>query len=171
MIWHLVAAIFAGLGAAGIGLLLRLISGKRLPRWVIPAFAGLGMLGYQIHYEYSWLSHKQGQLPATAQVVSTEEGGAFWRPWTYFFPMTTAFSVVDRSSMVPREADDQLLVEFMLYRFEKDYVDRLTHQAFLMNCTSQEKLPLIGEERQPRFSALRSVDSDTPLYQAVCRDT
>ncbi|EWG98307.1 hypothetical protein Q427_31395, partial [Halomonas sp. BC04] len=94
-----------------------------------------------------------------------------WRPWTYFFPMTIALNVVDRSSMVSREADDQQLVEFILYRFEKDYVDRLTHQAFLMNCTSQEKLPLIGEEREPRFSALRSVDSDTLLYQAVCRDT
>ncbi|RDB43479.1 hypothetical protein DU490_06995 [Halomonas sp. DQ26W] len=171
MIWHLVAAIFAGLGAAGIGLLLRVISGKRLPRWIVPACAGLGMLGYQIHYEYSWIDHKQSQLPATTQVVATEEGEAFWRPWTYFFPMTTAFSVVDGNSMVPSEADGQQLVEFILYRFEKDYVDRLTHQAFLMNCTTQEQLPLVGEERQPRLSALRSVDSDSALYQAVCGNT
>ena len=36
MIWHLIAAIFAGLGAAGLGLLLRTLSGKRLPRWIVP---------------------------------------------------------------------------------------------------------------------------------------
>jgi hypothetical protein len=168
MIWHLIAAVFAGLSAAGIGLLLRSLSGKRLPRWIIPVFAGLGMLGYQIYYEYSWFSHKQQQLPESAQVVSSEKGGAFWRPWTYVFPMTTAFSVVDRNNLVPRQANDHQLVEFMLYRFEKHYVDQVTHQAYLMNCTTQEKLPLIGEARRPRFSELRRIDASAPLFQAVC---
>lgn len=170
MLWHLIGAIFAGLGAAGIGLILRFISGKRLPRWIIPVCAGLGMLGYQIHYEYSWFSQKQGQLPESARVVSIEKGGAFWRPWTYAFPMTTAFSVVDRDNLVPRQVEDHRLVEFILYRFERQYVDQVTHQAWLMNCTTRSQLPLVGEERRPRFAELSSVDADAALFQAVCAD-
>jgi hypothetical protein len=168
MIWHLIGAIFAALGAAGIGLLLRLASGKRLPKWIIPVFAGLGMLGYQIHYEYSWFDHKQSQLPATAQVVDTEQDSMVWRPWTYLYPMTVAFSVVDQGSMVPRQADDQQLVEFILYRFEKEYVDQLYHHPFLMNCSTAEMVPLNEETRQPRLNALRSVEEQSRLYQAVC---
>ncbi|MCG6657646.1 hypothetical protein HOP52_07705 [Halomonas campisalis] len=170
MIWHLIAAGFAGLGAAGIGLLLRFLSRKRLPRWIIPVSAGLGVLGYQIHYEYTWFSHKQLQLPDSAEVVSREAGGAIWRPWTYAFPMTTAFSVVDQDSLIPRQADEHRLVEFILYRFERQYVDQVTHQAYLMNCTTRELLPLVGEPRQPRFESLRQLDSDDPLYGAVCKD-
>ncbi len=67
MIWHLIAAIFAGLGAAGLGLLLRTLSGKRLPRWIVPVCAGLGMLGYQIQHEYGWFDHKRQQLPDSAR--------------------------------------------------------------------------------------------------------
>ncbi|MFY0991305.1 hypothetical protein [Halomonas sp. C05BenzN] len=171
MLLHLIAAFFAALGAAGIGLLLRFISGKRLPRWIIPVFAGLGMLGYQIYHEYSWFSHKQLQLPASAQVVSVEEGGAFWRPWTYVFPMTTAFSVVDRANLVTKQADDHRLVEFILYRFERQYVDQVSHQAWLMNCTTRERLPLVGEEREPRLEGMRSIEASDPLFQAVCSDS
>ncbi|MGR2739843.1 hypothetical protein ACUY1T_15485 [Billgrantia sp. Q4P2] len=168
MIWHLIAAIFAGLGAAGIGLMLRLASGKRLPTWIIPVCAGLGMLGYQIHYEYSWFDHKQSQLPTTARVVDTEQDSMPWRPWTYLYPMTKAFSVVDQSSMVLRQAEEQQLVEFILYRFEKEYVDQLHHQPYLMNCSTAEMVPLTNGSRQPRLDALRQIEQESRLFQAVC---
>lgn len=168
MIWHLIAAVFAGLAAAGIGLMLRLASAKRLPKWIVPVFAGLGMLGYQIHYEYSWLDHRRSQLPPTAQVVHTEQDSMVWRPWTFLFPMTVAFNLVDQSSMVPRSSDDQLLVEFILYRFEKEVVDRLQHQPYLINCGSGEMVPLDSDSRQVRTEALRTVNKDSRLFDAVC---
>lgn len=170
MIWHLIAALFAGLGAAGVGLLLRVASGRRLPRWVVPVFAGLGMLAYQLHYEYTWSSDKQRQLPESARVVSTEQGQVFWRPWTYAFPMTTAFSVVDEDSQSIIQAEGERLVEFILYRFEKQYQDVVTHQAYLINCATQEMLPLTEENRQPRLSELRRVETSSPLFQAICSD-
>lgn len=171
MIWQLIAAVFAGLGAAGIGLILRLLSGKRLPRWIVPAFAGLGMLAYQINYEYAWYGHKKHQLPESAQVVSTQKEQVFWRPWTYLFPMTTAFRIVDQDNLVTSQANGERLVEFIVYRFERQYRDRVTHQAYLMNCATREKLPLIGENRQPRLSELHRVDTTDPLFQAICSDT
>jgi len=168
MIWHLIAAIFAGLGAAGIGMLLRFLSGKRLPRWIVPVFGGLGMLGYQINVEYSWYEHKRQLLPDTAQVVQVEHDAMFWRPWTYLFPMATAFSVVDEQSMAVQEQDGERRVEFLLYHFEKQVQDRVTHQAWLMNCTTRETLPLEGEARRPRTEEMRRLAEDAPLYLAVC---
>ncbi|MFO7649307.1 hypothetical protein [Halomonas sp. 3H] len=168
MIWHLIAAIFAGLGAAGIGMLLRLLSGKRLPRWIVPVFGGLGMLGYQINVEYSWYEHKRQLLPDTAQVVQVEHDAMFWRPWTYLFPMATAFSVVDEQSMAVQEQDGERRVEFLLYHFEKQVQDRVTHQTWLMNCTTRETLPLEGEARRPRTEDMRRLAEDAPLYLAVC---
>ncbi|SDJ51282.1 hypothetical protein [Billgrantia gudaonensis] len=172
MIWHLIAAVFAGLGAAGIGLLLRTLSAKRLPRWIVPVCAGLGILGYQIHHEYTWFEHKRAQLPDSARVVDTEQSTAFWRPWTFLAPLTTAFTVVDEQSLASSqsEADDQRLVEFILYRFEREYVERFSHQAYLMNCTTRELVPLEGESRTPRTDRLRRLDDSNPLFGAVCTD-
>ncbi|MHB0776266.1 hypothetical protein [Halomonas sp. WWR20] len=171
MIWQLIAAVFAGLGAAGIGLILRQLSGKRLPRWIIPALGGLGVLGYQIHYEYTWFEYKQAQLPESAQVVSTEAHQMFWRPWTYVFPLTTAFSVIDHSHLVTQDAGGDRLAEFILYRFERQHTDQVSHQAYLLNCTMQEMVPLAGESHQPRYTQLHRIEASAPLFQAVCSAT
>ncbi|PWW40156.1 hypothetical protein [Chromohalobacter israelensis] len=168
MIWQLIAAIFAGLGAAGVGLILRQLSGKHLPRWIVPALGGVGMLGYQVYYEYSWLSAKQQQLPDSAEVVDVERDAMWWRPWTYLFPLPVAFEVIDRDDVRTLEADGQRMVEFFLYRFEKRALERVTHQAYLMNCSAREWVPLEGEKRQPNPAALQTIGADDALYQAVC---
>nr|WP_298379248.1 hypothetical protein [uncultured Halomonas sp.] len=171
MIWHLIAAAFAGLGAAGIGLLLRFASGKRAPRWVVPVFAGLGMLAYQINYEYAWFEDKQARLPETATVVSTNKAQMLWRPWTYLVPLTTAFDVVDQDSLARSQVNGEPLVEFILYQFEKSYQDLVTPQAYLINCATRDKLPLVGESRQPDLSGLQRIDPSTSLFKTVCSDT
>ncbi|WP_431024243.1 hypothetical protein [Halomonas sp. H5] len=165
MIWHLIAAIFAGLGAAGLGQLLRLASGKRLPRWLVPVFAGLGMLGYQVYTEYSWFDHKRGQLPPSAEVVDEERSQIFWRPWTYLVPLTSAFRVVDHDSVRGAEIDGQRVVEFMLYRFERQPMDSVTPQALLLNCATRELIP---RDDGPQWEQLRRLREDAPLLGAVC---
>lgn len=168
MIWHLIAAIFAGLGAAGIGLLLRTLSRGRLPRWIVPVFAGLGMLGYQIHHEYTWFDHKRAQLPDSARVVASEQRPALWRPWTYAFPLTTAFTVIDEDGLSRSRADGQPLVEFILYRFEMGAADRLEHRPHLLNCATGELVPLDGESGRPQTETLRRLDDGDPLREALC---
>lgn len=168
MIWHWVAAVSAGLGAAGIALALRALSGRRLPRWIIPACAGLGLLAYQIHYEYDWYDHKRQQLPESAAVVSTEQSRMPWRPWTYLYPLTTAFSVVDRDKLVASRADGERLVEFIVYRFEMQHRDVLTRQTYLMNCSARESVPLIDDGRRPDLDRLRHLAPSDPQLEAVC---
>lgn len=166
MLWHLIAAIFAGLGCAGIAMLLRKLSGQRLPRWIIPVFAGLGILGYQIYQEYSWFEHKQQLLPPGAQVVSSEKRSMVWRPWTFLFPITNAFSVVENTTA--SEAGSNDVVTFQLYHFERAYPDRVSLHPSLLNCTTRELVPLDQENGRPLVKDMRLLDEDSPLYQHQC---
>lgn len=181
MILHLIAAVFAGLGAAGIALFIRLITRKKAPKWIIPVFAGLGILGYQIQHEYMWFDQKKHQLPeyswyeeheaklpSSITIIDIEHGSMFWRPWTYFFPMITAFSMVDRDNIVMNQSDGERIAEYRLYRVEKQAQDYVSHQVWLMNCETRETLPLESETQEPRFHAMRQLKIEAPLYQAVC---
>lgn len=168
MIWHLVAAVFSGLAAAGIGLLLRTLSGKRLPKWIVPVFGGLGMLGYQVSTEYSWFEHKQAQLPSSAEVVASETSSAVWRPWTFAFPITTKFTVIDRDSVHISESPTRV-VEFMLYQFERHHVDAVTVQAYLLNCSSRELVPMDTVAGELDTHSVRILRADSGIYMALCR--
>ncbi len=166
MLLHLIAIVFAGLGAAGIALLLRKLSGSRLPKWIIPVFAGLGMLSFQIHHEYSWFDHKQGLLPEGSKVISSEKGTAFWRPWTFAFPMTTAFVVLDENTLDYQIIQGEKTARFMLYRFEKHYTDLVSHQAYLLNCDHRELVEIATSAEQPR--RMQTLASEDPLYRTIC---
>ena len=72
MIWELLATIFAGLGAAGLVMAFRAVF-KKLPKWLIPAGAGLGMLFFQVYNEYSWYPHTKSQLPTGTVVIIAVE--------------------------------------------------------------------------------------------------
>lgn len=168
MLWTIIAILVAGLGAAGIALLLRKLTGNKLPKWIVPLFGGLGMLAYQISYEYSWFEHQLQRQPPESVVVAREAGHVFWRPWSYFMPMTTAFTVLDSKSVVKRELDGNTVAEFMLYRFEKQHIDHVAHQAHLLNCATAELLPL-DAQKQPQLDQLKRIGKDDPLYRQVCR--
>ena len=83
MFWELIATILAGFMAAGVALSFRLLF-KKLPRWIVPAAAGLGMLGFQIYSEYTWFEHTKSRLPDGVSVVATHADPAFYKPWSYF---------------------------------------------------------------------------------------
>lgn len=168
MLWTLLAIVVSGLGAAGIALLLRKLTRNRLPRWIIPLFGGLGMLGYQIYYEYSWFDHQVQRQPAEAVLVASESGEVFWRPWSYVWPMTTAFTVLDSKSLVHQEADGNRLAVFNLYRFEKQHIDHVSFQPHLLNCSSAELLPL-DEQSKPQLAQLKRIATDDTLYLRVCK--
>ncbi|GAA0688856.1 hypothetical protein GCM10009104_13920 [Marinobacterium maritimum] len=168
MIWNLIATLVAGLGAAGIALILRSLSRKKLPKWIVPAFAGLGMLSYQIYTEYTWYDFKREQLPANAEVLDVRTDSMIWRPWTYLYPMTVGFSVVDNGSMRDTLVGDERIVEFVLYHFEKSYVDQVTHHAQLLNCATGEMFEL-DETRKPLLDSREVLADDSPVRKRVCR--
>lgn len=167
MIWHLVATFSAGLGAAGIAFLLRSLSRQKLPKWIVPAFAGIGMLAYQIYFEYNWFDHQSSRQPAGAVVTSSQQGEVFWRPWTFFYPMTTVFTVVDTNNLQVSKVDGLTLVEFIEYRFEKKYIDVVTHQRYVLNCTDAQMVA-VSDEQQVLSKQPLSVKRGSVLYTTVC---
>lgn len=167
MIWHLLAAFSAGLAAAGIALILRKISGERIPKWFIPAFAGVGMLAYQINMDYGWYAHKLDKLPSESVIVSSEATGKIWQPWTFVFPLTSAFTVLDTKSLDTRVIDGQRISQFVLYRFEKHYTDRVANKPFVVNCQTRELLPL-NEQGSLDVDAKQVLLSGDTLLSKVC---
>ena len=169
MIWHLVATFSAGLGAAGIAFLLRSITRQKLPKWIIPAFAGLGMLGYQVYFEYNWFEHQSSRQPQGSVVTSSQQSSAIWRPWTFIYPMTTVFTVVDTNNLQKQQVDGISLVEFIEYRFEKKYIDVVTYQKYVLNCT-QAQMISVDDVNHTVLKPPVDVDRNSDLFAAVCSE-
>ncbi|MDO4427201.1 MAG: hypothetical protein Q4B88_03640 [Moraxella sp.] len=115
MLWEFIAVFAAGFAAAGIALSLRLII-KRLPRWIVPVFAGLGMLGFAVYSEYHWFEHTASRLPAGTVVVATVPHTAFYKPWSYVRPQILQFVALDKNSVKPLDTQKK---QVMLYFFER----------------------------------------------------
>ncbi|OHC17190.1 hypothetical protein V6M29_01650 [Stutzerimonas chloritidismutans] len=168
MFWHLIAAIVAGVAGAGIGLLLRSLTRKRLPKWIIPAFAGLGMLSYTIHYEYTWFETKQARLPEGSLVVMSEEGEMLWRPWTMIYPMPLAYTVLDGANAQVQDTDQGRLGRFVLYRFEKQHLTSTVKSASYQLICTERAMFRLNEAGQAKIETLTELEADSPLYQAIC---
>lgn len=102
MLLEFFAAIVAAVAVAGLVLLVgklgRTTGRWSLPKWPVPAAAGLAMLGFAIWNEYSWFSRTRAELSADMVVASAPEESMPYRPWTYLFPMVTRFIAVDRGA-------------------------------------------------------------------------
>ncbi len=166
MFWTFVATIICGVGAAGIALGIRAATAKRAPKWLIPVFAGAGMLGYLVYGEYTWFDHKRSLLPEEAVVVATEQEKIFFRPWTFMAPYVTAFSTVDTSGF-RQDTSDPDIVRFTLYRFEQTVSDAVSHRAHLINCQSRELVPL-DSDGTPRLDNMKLLEATDSLYTTVC---
>ena len=99
MLMELIAALVAGVAAAGVVMLVNRAIGGRLPRWLALVAAGLGMIATAIFNEYDWYSRTSGGLPDTLVVAQTVEGRAAYRPWTYLWPIIERFAAVDTASV------------------------------------------------------------------------
>lgn len=115
MLFELIAAVVAGIAVAGIAMTLRWLSRGRLPRWIVPASAGLGMLCYAIWSEYTWFERMVGTQPASVVVAWHNETRSVLRPWSFYRPVVTRFTAVDKGS-AQRHANfpDQVMVDLVL---------------------------------------------------------
>ncbi|MFE8073080.1 hypothetical protein QQM79_18620 [Marinobacteraceae bacterium S3BR75-40.1] len=167
MIWQLIATVVAGFGAAGIALLIRAVTRRKAPKWLVPVFAGLGMLGYQIHWEYTWFDHNRAQLPEGALVVSTAREPSILRPWSYMATPVSGFTVLDEASIqqAPKQAD---VFRFQLYRFERSSAGRAANSAYLLNCSERELARLAGQG-EGEVTSIRRLPATDPLLFRVCR--
>lgn len=172
MFWELIATLSAGLGAAGIALLLRTLTLKKLPNWIIPVFAGAGMLGFQIYSEYDWFNHQRSLLPAGVEVVRSAQESSGWRPWSYLYPQTMRFIAADvKNAAINQQNAALVLVD--LYFFERRMSARRVPQV--IHCqyqaradfTEQLVIPAPGE---PVAAGWHQLAPDDALLRLLCRN-
>ncbi len=116
MFLELIATFAAGLGAAGLCLLINLATGGRLPRWAMPVAAGAAMIGVTISSEMTWASRTVDGLPESIAVAETVSESAWYRPWTYVWPQATRLMAVDTATVRKNDAaPDTRLIELYLF--------------------------------------------------------
>lgn len=172
MLWELIATLSAGLGAAGIALLLRALTLKKLPNWIIPVFAGAGMLGFQIYSEYNWFDHQRSLLPQGVEVVRTAKESSGWRPWSYLYPQTMRFIAADvKNAAINQQNDALVLVD--LYFFERRMSARRVPQV--IRCDEHARADfteelVIPQPGAPLTAGWHKLTADDPLLQLLCHN-
>ena len=167
MIWHLFAVLIMAVCMGGLAFALVKVSRNRLPKWLIPASAAAGMLGYLAYYDYTWYDFKRSQLPAGATVIQEKRETSFFRPWSYLFPSVSSFTILD-GKFSARTQDGQREVEYFEYTFRKDPIEGLDTRAFVLNCQALERVPFDRAKGQVS-GAVEKISQQDPAYQSSCR--
>lgn len=116
MLLEFLAAVFLGVAAAGIVMAINVAVGRRLPAWLIPASAGLAMIGFMVWMEYTWLSRTVAQFPEGVEVVSASRDTSWYRPWTYIKPLSLRAVVLDTRNNRSHEAQpDRVMTSVLLF--------------------------------------------------------
>lgn len=167
MIWHLLAVFIFGLCAGSFAFLLIKISRNKLPKWLIPISAGLGMLSYLAYYDYTWFDFKRSQLPAESVVVEEGRASNFFRPWSYVLPPVSSFVILD-GKVKKTQQQGQVVIEYIRYEFINDSTERLESQPYVLNCSTGEQLA-VPDENSNTVSKVEHVSRDSLLFQQLCR--
>ena len=170
MFIELIATIFAGIACAGVAMLLNRVTGRRLPRWVMPVAAGAGMLAMTISNEYTWFSRTAAQLPEGIEVAMTVDEQSWWRPWTQIAPYTKRFVAVDTGNAMTNDAlPEQRMAD--LYFFGRWSPVNQAPMAF--DCGAARSALLIDGAEFAENGAITNADwqdmpADDPILAMVC---
>ena len=170
MLIDFASMIAIGFAIAGSVLLINRLIGRRLPKWTMPAAAGLAMLGYTIWNEYSWADRNAALYPDTAVVTFRNEQRQAWRPWTYIAPVTTRMAVIDRGPEADLPADPG-----PDYRHARLYLTERWKPSYavtvLFDCAKARRADARAEDASLADLAAadwQEVDRDDAAFQAAC---
>lgn len=138
MFLELIATVIAGIGAAGVVMLL-IRAGVGLPRWSVPVVAGLAMIAATITSEYGWYDRTRANLPDGLTVVDTVESRALYRPWTYLFPYVNRFAALDVATLKRNPARPGERIGDLYFFGRWQAVQKL---PILLDCTGQRRASL-----------------------------
>lgn len=166
MIWHLFAVLIMAICMGGLAFFLVKLSRNRLPKWLIPVFASIGMMGYLAYYDYGWYEFKRSQLPEGSVVIQEQRQTSFLKPWRYAFPAVSSFTVVEGKYSVS-EQNRQRLVEYLEYTFRSDPIEGLDTRRFVLNCNTLERVAFDREKGQIS-GPVEKITEAHPVYRQAC---
>ncbi|MCB1334978.1 MAG: hypothetical protein KDK26_15350 [Roseivivax sp.] len=163
MLLQLVAVIVAGVGGAGLMMGLNRLTGRRLPRWLVPLAAGAAMLATAVASEYGWYTATRDGLPQGFVVVQTVETRAPYRPWTYAVPLVTRFIALDPTAIKPAQDDinHSLVTLYLFARWQPALLVEVR-----VDCAGKRRADPSEEPAAPLV--WREVGADDPILAAVC---
>jgi hypothetical protein len=146
------------------------------PKWLVPVFAGMAMLGFQIQGEYDWYDHQTSLLPNGVVVVKAVEEEAPWRPWSYIFPQTMRFIAADVANSATNKIDPSLVL-VDLYFFERRSLAKRVPQ--IIDCINKARTDFTQSFSASSDAANSSLpvdssttwyplENDDPLITALC---
>lgn len=171
MFVELIATIFAGIACAGIVMLANMLTGRRLPRWLMPIAAGAGMIGMTISNEYTWFDRTAESIPEGIEIAMTVEEQSWFRPWTQIWPYTKRFVAVDTGTARRNEnLPDQRLAD--LYFFGRWSPVNLAPMLF--DCASAKSALLadgadFAEGGKITNADWQAMPPDDPILTLVCK--
>ncbi|WP_368184289.1 hypothetical protein [Aestuariibius sp. HNIBRBA575] len=170
MFLELIGIVFAGALAGLVVYALNRLLGGRLAKWVMPVAAGCAMIAATISLEYGWFERTERALADGLTVASTASDAALFRPWTFFYPMTSSFVAVDVDSVLRnQEQPDFAIAQTYLYRRWA----ALQVVPALVDCAQGRLSPLANVQA---FLADGSMDNmtwaalgtDDPVVSTIC---
>lgn len=170
MFVELIATVFAGIACAGIAMLLNILTGRRLPKWIMPVAAGLGMIGMTVSNEYTWFDRTAARLPAGVDIAMTVDEQSWLRPWTQLWPYTKRFVAVDTGTARRNEnLPDQRLAD--LYFFGR--WSPVNQAPMLFDCAAARSALLIdgadfAEDGTVENADWQAMERDDPILEMVC---
>ncbi len=170
MFIELIATVFAGIACAGVAMLLNIMTGRRLPKWVMPVAAGAGMIGMTISNEYTWFARTAERLPEGVEIAKTVEEQSWWRPWTQAWPYTKRFIAVDIATARKNEnLPEQRLAD--LYFFGR--WAPVNQAPMLFDCAGARSAVLIdgadfADDGTVQDADWQAVPPGDPILQLVC---
>ncbi|MGK7652272.1 hypothetical protein ACSQ76_07615 [Roseovarius sp. B08] len=170
MFIELIATVFAGIAAAGLLMLVNIALGRRLPRWLTPVAAGLGMIAATISSEYSWYDRTAAALPEGMKVAVTVDEQSWVRPWTQAWPYTERFVAVDTGNALRNEnLPGQVMTD--LYFFGR--WSPVNKAPMLFDCTANRSALLIdgaefAEDGTVSDASWQTRPEGDPILGIVC---
>lgn len=170
MLLELIATVVLGLGTAGLIMGLNVVTGKRLPGWLIPAGAGSAMLLFIVSMEYSWVTRTQESLPAGVEVTSISRESMWYRPWTYVRPLSLRMVAIDtrRHRTHPEQPDQVMTTVLLLGRWMP-----VREIPVIFDCLNKRRADLhagveFDARGQLRGADWRPLEPDDPALRAAC---
>ena len=171
MLLEFIAAIALGLGTAGLVMGLNFATGKRLPGWLMPAAAGMAMIGFMVYMEYSWLTRTTDQLPEGVIVTATSSESSWYRPWTYVKPLTLRLVAVDtrRNRTNASQPGMVMTTVILMGRWMPP-----REIPVVFDCAAAQRADLhasvqVGDDGSLIDAGWRQLDRADPALQAACR--
>ena len=170
MFIELIATVFAGIACAGIAMLADILTGRRLPKWIMPVAAGLGMLAMTVTNEYTWFDRTAERLPDGVTIAMTVDEQSWFRPWTQLWPYTKRFVAVDTgTARKNKNLPDQRLAD--LYFFGR--WSPVNQAPMLFDCAEARSALLIDgatftDDGTVTDADWKSMPKGDPILKLVC---